>query len=491
MIGPDYFRYSERAAGNVTAPAAPAGPGLPGSRPAARRMPASRPAGRRRWPFSRPRDAGWLAATTGPPLVDALALAAAIGASGRISLPTLAYAGVVFIVLALGGQQRLRICLRVSDQVGRIAAAAGAASAFFLPWLSPGLAWRLALSFAVSVITARGIASCALRAARHRGLLTEPTLVVGAGEMGVLIADLLRQHPELGLRPLGFLDSCPPPGELPLPVLGTAADLPAMICRFRVRRVIVCFGVDADPELVPVLRACQPLRVDVCLVPRLPELGAAVPRACLDEVWGIPLIPLRGGAHAPARMFAKRVFDVLAAVILLAALSPVLLVLAAIIRLRSGRPALFRQVRVTGDERIAPIMKLRTLDEHDDSDTRWSVPAGQCGQLSQWLRATHLDELPQLVNVLRGEMSLVGPRPERPYFAERFGREIRGYGDRTRMPAGLTGWAQVHGLHGDTAIGERSRFDNQYIEYWSPWLDVVILARTFAASVSGLPGGRR
>jgi exopolysaccharide biosynthesis polyprenyl glycosylphosphotransferase len=489
MTEPDYFRRQQRAAGNVTAPAAPAGPR---GRPAALRMPASRQASglrRRRWPFSGRRD-GWLASIAGLPLVDVLALAAAAGASGRISLPTLAYGGAVFIVLALGGHQRLRICLRVSDQAGRIAAAAAVPSALLLPWLPVGLAWRLALFSAISVIAARGIAGRALRAAHRRGLLTEPALVVGAGEMGVLIADLLHQHPELGLRPLGFLDSCPPPNELPLPVLGTAADLPAMICRFRVRRVIVCFPVDTDPELVPVLRACQPLRVDVCLVPRLPELGAAVPRACLDEVWGVPLIPLRSCARAPAERIAKRVFDVLAAGSLLCALSPVLLVLAAIIRLRSGRPALFRQVRVTGDERIAPIIKLRTLDEHGDSDTRWSVPARQCGQLSHWLRATHLDELPQLMNVLRGEMSLVGPRPERPYFAERFGREIPGYRDRTRMLAGITGWAQVHGLHGDTSIGERARFDNQYIEYWSPWLDMVILARTLAAAVSCVPGGR-
>jgi len=127
------------------------------------------------------------------------------------------------------------------------------------------------------------------------------------------------------------------------------------------------------------------------------------------------------------------------------------------------------------------IWKLCTLAGHADPDTSWTVPARQSTRLCRCLRRTHLDELPQLVNVLRGEMSLVGPRPERPHFTERFGSDIPGYRDRTRMPAGMTGWAQVHGLHGDTSIADRARFDNRYIECWSLWLDLVILARTLGA----------
>ena len=106
------------------------------------------------------------------------------------------------------------------------------------------------------------------------------------------------------------------------------------------------------------------------------------------------------------------------------------------------------------------------------------------------MRATHIDELPQLLNVVRGQMSLVGPRPERPFFAERFSREIPRYADRTLVPAGMTGWAQVHGLNGDTSIFERARFDNYYAEYWSPWLDAVILARTLAVMAPGPRGGQ-
>jgi lipopolysaccharide/colanic/teichoic acid biosynthesis glycosyltransferase len=221
------------------------------------------------------------------------------------------------------------------------------------------------------------------------------------------------------------------------------------------------------------------------VIPRLYELGVAVPRAYLDDIWGIPLIPLRRLGHSRAGVWLKRLFDVAVAGTLLFAAAPVLLVLALAVRLQTGQSPLFRQVRVTGRERTATIMKLRTLTGHPDPDTSWTVTAQECGTLGRWLRITHLDELPQLWNVLRGDMSLVGPRPERPYFARQLAREIRGYADRERVSAGLTGWAQVHGLTGDTSIEDRARFDNFYIEYWSVWLDLLILVRTLTSALSG------
>jgi len=165
--------------------------------------------------------------------------------------------------------------------------------------------------------------------------------------------------------------------------------------------------------------------------------------------------------------------------------APVVAALAAVIRLRGGGHAFFRQVRVTGAGRAARITKLRTVSGQPDSDTRWTVDGVPGSPLGRWLRRTHADELPQLVSVVRGELSLVGPRPERPYFADRFGRDVPRYADRTRMPAGVTGWAQVHRLNGDTSIFERARFDNYYIEYWSLWLDLAVLARTVVAAARG------
>jgi lipopolysaccharide/colanic/teichoic acid biosynthesis glycosyltransferase len=185
--------------------------------------------------------------------------------------------------------------------------------------------------------------------------------------------------------------------------------------------------------------------------------------------------PARAGR---AGLTAKRAIDILGALTGLAAFGLPMLLLGACMRWQFGCPALFRQVRVTGAGRRAVVLKLRTLRAGTDSDGCWAPSPGQSTRLGQLLRASHLDELPQLINVLRGEMSLVGPRPERPYFARRFAAEIPGYTGRARMKAGLTGWAQVHGLNGDTSLADRAAFDNAYIDNWSLRLDLVILART-------------
>lgn len=198
--------------------------------------------------------------------------------------------------------------------------------------------------------------------------------------------------------------------------------------------------------------------------------------------------------HGTARLAVKRAVDVVVSATLLFAVGPLIVVFAVVTRLQLHEPAFFRQVRVTGNGRQAEILKLRTLVSHGNPDTCWTVPLWGATGFGRFLRGTHLDELPQLVNVARGEMSLVGPRPERPYFADRFQREIPGYAGRNRMTAGMTGWAQVNGWHGDTSISARVAFDNDYVENWSLWLDLVIVARTVAtvmrAALCWRPTGR-
>jgi exopolysaccharide biosynthesis polyprenyl glycosylphosphotransferase len=445
----------------------------------------------RGWRLRAAQRAGRITPAIAMPLADMLGLAAAIGVTRRAGLLPVLYALAVLALLAVTGQHRLRICLRVADQAGRILAAAALPLLVLLPWMPAGSAARLAVWSAGLVFAVRMAVSAVLRAAHRGGLLTEPALVIGAGTFGAHIGELMREHPELGLRPVGYLDLGPPRKDLALPSLGAPGDLAEVVTRLGIRRVIVCYAACKDEELVTVLRACRPLRADVCVVPRLYEIGMAVPRSCLDELWGIPLIPLRRLSQSSPGLGLKRALDVAIAATLLVAAAPVLAVLAVAIRLRTGKAPLFRQQRVTRRGRTASVIKLRTLTGPADPDTSWGVSEHQCSTLGRWLRITHLDELPQLWNVLRGDLSLVGPRPERPYFAGQFGRDILRYDDRGRMQAGVTGWAQVHGLNGDTSIVERARFDNQYIEYWSPWLDVVILARTLVAPITHRSGGDR
>ena len=437
------------------------------------------------------------------PLTDLTGLACAATITGLAGWRAAVYIVGACVALAASDLHRPRVCPRVFDQGAQIAAAVAVGVACVLPWIPSGQAAYLLLVATGLVLACRAAALAALRAAHRRGWLVEAVLLVGVDRTASELAGLLRGHPELGLRLVGFLASRPQEPELSLPdgpgpggpcargphacglpVLGQPTDLVAVVARHRISRVILCTWAAEDEG--PVLRACRAAGASVHVVPRLAELSSNLPRGCVDEVSGIPLLPLRSHRRRAAMLALKRVFDMIAAATLLALVWPLLIALAAISRLQLRRPALFRQIRVVGSGQLAEILKLRTLAEHGDPDTYWSPSQRQCTRFGWLLRASHLDELPQLVNVLRGEMSLVGPRPERPYFARQFAEEIADYNDRQRMPAGMTGWAQVQGLNGDTSIRDRVRFDNSYIEYWSLWLDLVILVRTVVGVVTGV-----
>ena len=251
--------------------------------------------------------------------------------------------------------------------------------------------------------------------------------------------------------------------------------------RLPVRRLVVAFGPTQEPELVAVLRTALERNAEVHVVPRFFEVGVAPTGPDVDDVWGIPLHRVRRAGLRPAAIRAKRAFDVAVAAPLVVLLAPLLGVIALAVRLTSRGGVLFRQRRTGQYGRVIEVLKFRTLQVSDDSDTRWTVDSpDRFTPVGRFLRRTSLDELPQLWNVLRGDMSLVGPRPERPFFVVRFSEDVRGYSQRHRLPVGLTGWAQIHGLRGDTSIAERARFDNHYIEHWSLWRDVVIMVRTLA-----------
>jgi exopolysaccharide biosynthesis polyprenyl glycosylphosphotransferase len=316
-------------------------------------------------------------------------------------------------------------------------------------------------------------------------LVVDPTLIVGSGKLGVQVATTLQDHPEYGLLPIGFLDSFDDEG-LPMPILGDVRELEPVIREFGVHRVIVAFGAAREPEMVRIIRACDRLPVEVHVVPRFFELGVAPEGPWVDDLWGIPLMRLRRSALRTAAWRTKRVFDVVVASLMMALAAPVFALCALAVLFSGPGPIFFRQKRIGQRGEIFELLKFRTMPDNGESDTQWTVADdGRLTRVGRILRRTSLDELPQLINVLRGEMSLVGPRPERPYFVDQFRVAVPEYDDRHRVPAGMTGWAQVHGLRGDTSIPQRARFDNHYVEHWSLWRDLVIVVRTIGAVFGG------
>jgi exopolysaccharide biosynthesis polyprenyl glycosylphosphotransferase len=349
----------------------------------------------------------------------------------------------------------------------------------------------VALIFVVLAVAGRVIAYGVIRRTQAAGRITHPALIVGTGPVGNALAWRLLDHPEYGLTPVGFLDGAPPvrPERLPAPMLGDIADLPRAIVERHVRHVFVAFTWTHDADLVDVLRACDRLDCEVYVVPRLFELGLDTAHS-VDHLWGVPLLRLRRAPFRSRAWTVKRILDITVAATALLLLSPLLLAIALGLRVSVGPGAVFRQTRVGLDGQPFQILKFRTLKPRPDgAPTGWSAAdENAMSALSRFLRRSSLDELPQLWNVLRGQMSLVGPRPEMPSYVSQFVRSHRGYDARLRVPAGITGWAQIHDLRGATSLEDRVRFDNFYIEHWSLWRDINIGIRT-VASMLGMRGG--
>lgn len=404
----------------------------------------------------------------------------ALAAPSLLLAPTMVvpYVATTLLVLAVSGAYRNRLTPTVSTD------AAGLAARVALPGVALGAlagadtSFLRAVALAIPAVLAVRAATYALvRAGRCRSG-REPTLIVGAGAVAAQLARRLQEHPEYGLEPIGYLDSF---ADRPLPLarLGDIDDLATVLEERGIRRVIVAFGARREHELVSVLRACERPDVEVYIVPRFFELGLAPRGPETEDLWGLPLVRVKRAALTTKAWRVKRAVDVAVSAAALLVLSPLMALTALAVKLTSRGPVLYRQLRVGQRGRPIEVLKFRTMHINNDGETTWSVTADpRVTAIGRILRPLSIDELPQLVNVLRGEMSLVGPRPERPHFAHQFASEVPRYDDRHRVPAGITGLAQVQGLRGDTCIEERAVFDNQYIEHWSLWLDLVILLRT-------------
>ncbi len=429
-------------------------------------------------------------------LIDVAAAVTATLVVGAGGTGLYAFVALVLGLNAAGGLYAPKLALSVLDQVPSLlgrALVAGALVTSLRVVTGSSVGTRIldaAAVFAVVAIGGRAAGYVLVRHLRRTGQVAHRTLILGAGRVGGWVGDVMRHHPEHGLRPVGFLDGDPllSDEQLSLPVLGDMTQLSRILTEHEIRVVVVAFGADRESGIVDILRTCDRHSCEIFFVPRLYELQPA--GAAGDHIWSLPLVRLSRAPFRSGRWRAKRVFDVAVAALALVLLAPVMAACAVAVR-RNGGAVLFRQSRVGLDGREFKLLKFRTLEPADENESasNWSIARDdRLTAVGRFLRATSLDELPQLVNILRGDMSLVGPRPERPYFVEEFTERFPRYMSRHRVPAGLTGWAQVNGLRGDTSIEDRARFDNYYIENWSLWQDVKILLRT-VAQVTRAGGG--
>jgi exopolysaccharide biosynthesis polyprenyl glycosylphosphotransferase len=413
------------------------------------------------------------------------------------------FAAVLFALLAGRGLYRTRLQAHLLDDARVIlisltlAAAFALAAQTVLTGSADGELFVREWAFlAVYVVAGRTALQWSLGNAHRAGLLLKPTLIVGHGRIGALVADRLQNRPELGLRPVGFLDKDPlsVSETQDLPVLGASWDLERVVGMHGIEQVVIAFSTAPDHVLLRLLRRCDALGVDVAFVPRFFErVGEDVN---VEHLGGVSLIVPNRVDPRDWQFRIKYAGDRIVAALLLALVLPLLSLAALAVLVTMGRPIFFRQRRVGRDGHVFEMLKLRSMRNLTGEELAFVLPDGlgpggvegidRRTFVGRVLRATSIDELPQLINVLKGEMSIVGPRPERPEFATRFASSVYRYGDRHRVKAGITGWAQVHGLRGRTSIPDRAEWDNFYIENFSLWLDLKILLMTLAEVAKGL-----
>jgi exopolysaccharide biosynthesis polyprenyl glycosylphosphotransferase len=366
------------------------------------------------------------------------------------------------------------------------------------------LSVRLWLYASVYLSVARYMLLIVRRRAVSGEVYATPTLIIGAGVIGSHLARRLMTDRSYGLRPVGLLDPDPLSNAdqfeaAPVPVLGGLDRLSDAVRVTGARHVILAFSSEPDHLLAPKVRECQDLGVEVSLIPRMYE--SINERTTLDHVGGLPLLTLHTVDPHGWQFAVKHALDRTGAAIGLLFASPLLLTLTVLIKLSSPGPILFRQRRVGRDGHEFDLLKFRSMRvaPAEAAQTTFVLAAGHAPGgvegldrrtwIGRIMRDLSLDELPQLFNVLRGDMSLVGPRPERPEYVARFTLEVVGYENRHRVRSGITGWAQVHGLRGQTSIADRVEWDNYYILNWSLRLDFRILAMTVAEILRFREGG--
>ncbi|MCD6093917.1 MAG: undecaprenyl-phosphate glucose phosphotransferase, partial [Candidatus Omnitrophica bacterium] len=335
----------------------------------------------------------------------------------------------------------------------------------------------------------RGIIREILRALRRRGYNLRHILIVGTDRLAREVAQKINRHLEFGLNIVGFLGRKPEQvgeGIDGIKVLATYADIKNIISEKGIDEVIIALPFEEEKLMRTILGSISNEMVDIKVVPDLSQFFTL--RKGVEELDGLPIINLRESPLYGWNGVIKRLFDIIGSFIAIMVFSPLMLFIIIVMKFTSPGPIFYKQKRMSLDGRSFDILKFRSMRVNAEEETGavWTKENDpRRTRLGVFLRRTSLDELPQFFSVLRGEMSLVGPRPERPVLVEQFRQHIPRYMLRHKIKAGMTGWAQVHGWRGNTSLEKRIEYDLYYIENWSLWLDLKIILKTIPAVLKG------
>lgn len=344
----------------------------------------------------------------------------------------------------------------------------------------------LTLNWGLSVVLiwfGRMFISALQKTVRARGVGTENVVIIGTGEIGRVVLGKIKRSPGLGYKAIGFLDEFYDPEARDIdgvPLLGSISDVGRVVQKYGAREVIIAEPSLTHLRVLDIITMCEKEKVNIKVFPDLFQIMAT--EVTIGDLDGLPMVTVRDIVLKGWNLALKRTLDVMLSAILLVLLSPLLLFTALLIKITSPNgPVFFAQERVGLDGKVFYVIKFRSMRPDAEAQTGpvWAKKGdSRTTWLGQWLRRFSIDELPQFVNVLIGEMSIVGPRPERPYFVEQFSKSVPRYYERHKEKAGITGWAQVNGLRGDVSIEERTAYDLYYVENWTLWLDIKIILRT-------------
>jgi exopolysaccharide biosynthesis polyprenyl glycosylphosphotransferase len=321
-----------------------------------------------------------------------------------------------------------------------------------------------------------------------KGYDLKRVIIIGTSNAANKVFQYLTFHRSLGYEALGYCSiNGSTEATMPhMPCLGSMSSVPDLIKSHNIDVVLIALNEEEHSYLHNLVRDCQGLNVEMMMVPDILELMTSLVQ--IKHIEGIPFLGIKSPALSTWNSIMKRTFDLVFASSILIIASPLLLIIAILIKLDSKGPIFYFQERVGLNGEVFRVIKFRSMlaDAEHATGPVWSKKHdSRTTRIGKILRRFSLDELPQIINVIKGDMSVVGPRPERQHFVEQFRKEVPRYLERHRVRTGMTGWAQVNGLRGNASIAERTKYDIYYIENWSLTFDLKIILKTIHAVLFG------